>query len=77
MLPTAEENKCESGIYQGVVSHKRFSPKRHQFSYQLSMLAIVVDELDQITNQHSLFGTQWFNPVRFNEKDYIKVNQVR
>lgn len=72
MQPTVEIKKCESGIYQGVVSHKRFSPKRHQFSYQLSMLGIVVDELDQITNQHSLFGTQWFNPVRFNEKDYIK-----
>lgn len=62
----------ESGVYKGFVSHKRLSPKHHEFSYQISMLGIVVDELDQVTSQHSLLGTQWFNPVRFNEKDYIK-----
>jgi len=65
-------NSFESGLYTGVVSHKRFSPKLHQFSYNISMLGIVIDEIEQIKNQHTLFGTQWFNPVRFNEKDYIK-----
>lgn len=62
----------ETGIYQGTVSHKRFSPKHHEFAYQISMLGIVLDELDEVTSQHKLFGTQWFNPVQFNEKDYIK-----
>ena len=69
---TKNEHLYKSGIYQGVVSHTRFSPKYHQFSYKISMLGILLDELDQITERHSLFGNQWFNPVRFNEKDYIK-----
>lgn len=69
---TENSHPFKSGIYQGVVSHKRFSPKYHQFSYNVSMLGILLDELDKITEQYTLFGTQWFNPVRFNEKDYIK-----
>lgn len=62
----------ESGVYQGVVSHKRFSPKFHSFSYKVSMIGLVLDELDDIKNQNILLGTQWFNPVRFYEKDYLK-----
>jgi len=62
----------QSGIYKGVISHKRFSPKPHQFSYKISMLGFVLEELDQVTAEHLLLGTQWFNPLQFNEKDYLK-----
>ncbi len=62
----------ESGIYQGIVSHKRFSPKLHAFSYHVSMIGIVLDELNDATRCTKLFGTKWFNPVRFYEKDYIQ-----
>ena len=69
---TDNSDLFKSGIYQGLVSHKRFSPKINEFSYQISMLGIMLDELDKVTTEHQLFGTKWFNPVRFNEKDYIK-----
>jgi len=62
----------QSGIYKGVISHKRFSPKPHQFSYKISMLGFVLEELDHVTSEHLLLGTQWFNPLQFNEKDYLK-----
>lgn len=71
--PTTDDNApLSSGVYKGVVFHKRFLPKINQFSYQISMLGIVLDELEQVTSQHTLLGTQWFNPIRFNEKDYIR-----
>ena len=67
-----KKNTIKSGLYTGFISHKRFSPKSHAFSYKISMLGIFIDELEHITRQHRLFGTQWFNPVQFNEKDYLK-----
>jgi len=69
---TDSSNIISSGIYQGLVCHKRFSPKVNEFSYQVSMLGIMLDELDEVTSKHKLFGTKWFNPVRFNQQDYIK-----
>jgi DUF1365 family protein len=65
-------NKLESGLYQGSISHKRFTPKVHEFSYNISMMGLVLDELNQITQKSKLLGTKWYNPVRFVEKDYIK-----
>jgi DUF1365 family protein len=61
-----------SGIYQGNVRHRRFSPKKHAFAYQLSMIGIELNELEKITQKHLIFGEKWFNPVRFHQKDYIK-----
>ncbi len=61
-----------SGIYWGSVRHRRFSPVSHEFHYRLYMLGIDLDELDAITNLSKVFGTKWFNPLRFNEKDYVK-----
>ena len=37
-----------SAIYEGVVRHRRFSPKPHALSYRLYMLALDLDELDTV-----------------------------
>ena len=65
------DNEIQSGIYQGSIYHKRFSPKIHEFSYNISMIGLILDELDKVTNKSILLGTRWYNPVRFYEKDYI------
>ncbi|MGB1296692.1 MAG: DUF1365 domain-containing protein [Psychrobium sp.] len=62
----------ESGIYTGKVRHRRFSPVARTFCYSFSMFGLNPDAINQATKQHFLFGTRWFNPVRFCEKDYIK-----
>ncbi|NTS76469.1 DUF1365 domain-containing protein [Catenovulum sp. SM1970] len=67
-----DANTLHSGIYQGSVRHRRLSPKKHAFDYQLYMLGIDVDELANIAQQTKLFGSRWYNPIRFVEKDYIK-----
>jgi len=71
MTPAGSKQE-HSGIYWGDVRHRRFGDIEHQFSYQLYMLAIDPDELAQISQRSAVFGFRWFNPIRFNEKDYLK-----
>lgn len=60
-----------SRLYRGAVRHRRFSPKRHDFSYRLFMLYLDLDELDQV------FSSRWFwsshrpNLAWFRRKDYL------
>lgn len=60
-----------SAIYAGKVRHRRFSPVGHDFSYPVYMLALDLDELEQMNHL-----TPWFNPsgaslLRFNRRDYL------
>ncbi len=61
-----------SGIYWGHVRHRRFGEVAHEFSYQLYMLAVDLDELAELSRRSLVFGQHWYNPIRFYEKDYIK-----
>lgn len=61
-----------SGIYWGNVRHRRFGKVAHAFNYSLYMLGIDIDELPELAQRSRIFGEHWFNPIRFNEKDYIK-----
>ena len=61
-----------SGIYTGQVRHRRFGDVEHAFQYRLFMMGLDLDELPALTQRSRLFGTDWFNPIRFNEKDYLK-----
>ena len=61
-----------SGIYWGNVRHRRFGDVPHQFSYQLYMMGIDIDELSQLCAKSMIFGRKWYNPIRFLEKDYLK-----
>ncbi|MBU2882441.1 DUF1365 domain-containing protein [Psychrosphaera sp. B3R10] len=64
--------QLNSGLYVGQIRHRRFSPKQHEFSYGLFMVAIDVDEIPQLTQQSRLFGTNWWSPLRFKQSDYMK-----
>ncbi len=62
----------KSGIYQGSVRHRRFSPVDHKFSYNLYMLAIDLDETDDVYKQSWVLGQRWFNPLRIKQGDHFK-----
>lgn len=66
-----EKSEELSGIYWGNVRHRRFGDITHEFSYQLYMMGLDLDELPQTTARSALFGTQWYNPIRFVESDYL------
>ncbi len=66
------EHSARSFIYRGEISHRRFNPKAHSFSYQLYMLALDVDEMQAQQRPKGIFGFSWYNLLRFREKDYLK-----
>lgn len=59
-----------SAIYRGDVFHSRYLPKKHQFNYQMSMMYLDCDELDDISALSFWCGTRWFNPFRFKREDF-------
>lgn len=67
----SEKSEELSGIYWGNVRHRRFGDITHEFSYQLYMMGLDLDELPQTTARSALFGTRWYNPIRFVESDYL------
>ncbi|MBD1575773.1 DUF1365 domain-containing protein [Vibrio sp. S11_S32] len=75
--PAISHVSNHSGIYVGSVRHRRFGDIPHQFSYQLYMLGIDLDELHHLTQKSRLFGTKWFNPIRFCEQDYLKQDETQ
>lgn len=60
-----------SAIYRGHVRHRRFSPKKHQFSYSMYMLALDLDELEPVANKSIFFNLKKFAPISFYQKDYV------
>ncbi|KAF7785863.1 hypothetical protein PRUB_a0260 [Pseudoalteromonas rubra] len=61
-----------SPLYVGQVRHRRFAPVYHGFSYRLYMLCLDVDS-DAFTQAgQGLIGPQWYRPIRFCQKDYLK-----
>ncbi len=76
MKPRPMSSTAEySGIYRGKVCHRRFGAVSHIFDYRLYMMGLDLDELPQILTRSRLFGRRWFNPIRFNQQDYLKGEQ--
>ena len=59
-----------SRIYQGVVTHRRLRPKSHAFHYQLFMMYIDLDELDDVVSCSRFWSRERFNLATFKRKDY-------
>jgi len=66
------KQSSHSHIYTGQISHRRFSPKAHSFTYSLYMLGLDVDEMQAKKKPQGIFGFAWFNVLRFVENDYLK-----
>lgn len=56
-------------FYEGNISHKRFSPKVHQFTYKFFMIDIDMSELEKLNNKY--FSQNSFNLFAFNTKDHF------
>ncbi len=58
-----------SGVYDGVVVHARYKPKRHRLKYRVFSMLIDLDELEAL-NQLKRFSVNRFNLFSFHEKDH-------
>lgn len=52
--------KMESALYEGIVRHRRFTPRLHRFSYPVFMLYVDLDELDGVGAVSRLLSTRRF-----------------
>ena len=64
--------QLNSGVYKGDVKHRRYSPRRHDFDYQMAMLVLDLDEVNLIEQMSWLFSATGFAPLRFNPNDYLR-----
>ena len=60
-----------SAIYQGYLRHRRFLPTEHRFSYQVFMMYLDLDELDEVLALSPLWSKRRFRPARFERSDFL------
>ena len=61
----------KSCIYEGRVRHRRFSPRRHEFSYRLYMMYLDLDELPRVFDRFWLWSANRFNLAWFKRSDHF------
>ena len=61
----------QSAIYKGVVMHRRYRPKIHQFRYQLFMMYLDLDELPYLFEPYWLWSYEKSNWASFWRRDHI------
>lgn len=59
-----------SGIYEGVVAHRRWRPREHSLSYRVYMIYTDLEELDAIAACHPLWSNGCRNLSWFRRADY-------
>jgi DUF1365 family protein len=60
-----------SAIYEGVVRHRRFTPRHHAFHYRVFMLYIDLDELDTLFDGVPFWSSRRPAPAWFRRADYF------
>jgi uncharacterized protein len=60
-----------SGIYEGLVEHRRLSPIEHAFQYGLAMLYLDLDELPTLLRSGIGLRSSWFSPASFRREDHL------
>jgi len=58
-----------SAIYQGLLRHRRFMPQAHRFSYQIFMMYLDLDELDELLSLSPFWSKKSWRPARFERSD--------
>lgn len=68
---TEQKPGLDSAIYEGVVRHRRYTPIYREFSYNVFMVYLDLQDLDQVFNQSRWWSYKGFNLARFQRKDFL------
>ena len=63
-------NSFNSCIYSGFVTHRRFKPKRHFFTYKTFSLLIDLHEIENLSKKIKFFSYNKFNILSFYNWDH-------
>jgi DUF1365 family protein len=61
----------EAGIYTGTLRHRRRSPRRHEFTYNLFMAWLDIDRIPELMAQAPWTSYNRFNWATFHERDHF------
>ena len=59
-----------SCIYNGIVTHKRFKPVKHNLKYKTFSIFLDLDEIDNLDKINPIFSFNKFNVFSFYNKDH-------
>ncbi len=62
----------KSCLYEGIVRHRRFSPKKNIFSYSIFMLYLDLDEIPALFDRFLFWSARRFSIAWFRRKDHLK-----
>jgi DUF1365 family protein len=60
-----------SGIYEGIVRHRRKAPTKHEFTYRVFMMYLDLDELDRVFKGRWLWSARRPALARFRREDHF------
>ena len=60
-----------SAIYKGSVIHRRYEPVRHQFSYNVFMVFLDLDELSTLFDSYWFWSVGRYNIAQFKRSDHL------
>jgi DUF1365 family protein len=61
----------EPGLYVGTLRHRRFTPRRHAFTYELFMALLDIDRLPELMRVSRVTGYNRWNWATFDERDHF------
>ena len=61
----------ESAMYRGDVYHQRVAPKHHEFTYDIFLFWLKLDELEALDATIKGFSNRRFSAIRFKRQDYL------
>lgn len=61
----------ESAIYFGTLRHRRFEPRRHEFTYPLFMAFLDIDRIPELMRESPFTSYNRFNWASFYESDHF------
>ncbi|TAM12447.1 MAG: DUF1365 domain-containing protein [Nevskiaceae bacterium] len=60
-----------SAVYEGTVTHHRWTPHPHEFRYRMAQLYLDLNELDRVFAGHWLWSVNHRNIAEFRRRDYL------
>ena len=61
----------EAGLYTGTLRHRRFQPRKHDFTYRLFMAWLDIDRIPELMAQSRWTSYNHFNWASYEERDHF------